>query len=151
MPLVYFLGLSWLKDWNIVLPTEDKMNAWLILVYLCLFSRKKQKSPNTEIRIVTSIQFSHSVMSNSLQPHGLQHARPHCPSPTPRACSNSCPLNWWCHPTITFSVIPFSSCLQTFQHQGLFQWVTFLHHMAKVLGVLVSTSAFRWIFRTDFL
>ena len=53
-------------------------------------------------------------MSDSLRPHGPQHARPPCPSPTPRVCSDSCPLNQWCHPTISFSVIPFSSCLQSF-------------------------------------
>ena len=53
-------------------------------------------------------------MSNSLWPHGLQHTRPPCPSPTPRACSNSCPLTWWCHPTISSSIVPFSSCPQSF-------------------------------------
>ena len=56
-----------------------------------------------------SVQFSHSVMSNSLRPHGLQHARPPHPSPTPGVCSNSCPLSWWCHPAISPSVVPFSS------------------------------------------
>ena len=61
-----------------------------------------------------SIQFSHSVMSNSFQSHGLQHARLPCPSSTPRACANSCPMSWWCHPTISSSVVPFSSCLQSF-------------------------------------
>ena len=59
-------------------------------------------------------QFSGSVMSDSLQPHGLQHTRPPCPSPTPRVCSNSCPLSLWCHPTILSSFIPFSSRLQSF-------------------------------------
>ena len=59
----------------------------------------------------SSAQFSHSVLSDSLWPHGLQHARLPCPSPTPRACSNSCPSSWWCHPTISSSVVPFSSCL----------------------------------------
>ena len=68
-----------------------------------------------------SVQFSHSVMSNSLWSHGLQHARLPCPSPTPGAYSNSCALSWWCHPTILSSVVPFSSHLQSFQHQGLFQ------------------------------
>ena len=58
-------------------------------------------------------QFSHSVMFDSLRPHGLQHARPPCPSPTPGACSNSYPSSWWCHPTISSSVIPFFSCLQS--------------------------------------
>ena len=65
--------------------------------------------------------FSHSVMSDSLQPHGLQHTRPPCPSPSPGVCSNSCPLSGWCHSTISSSVIHFSSCLQSSQHQGLFQ------------------------------
>ena len=59
-------------------------------------------------------------MSNSLQPHGLQHARLPSPSPSPRACSNSCPLNQWCHPTISSSVIPFSACLQSFPASGSF-------------------------------
>ena len=68
----------------------------------------------------SSVQFSHSVMSNSLWPHGLQHARRPCPSPTPEACSNSCPLSRWCHPTISSSVILFSSCLQSFPSSGSF-------------------------------
>ena len=61
-----------------------------------------------------SVQFSCSVVSDSLWPHGLQHTRLPCPSPSPRACSNSCPSSQWCHPTISSSVIPFSSCLQSF-------------------------------------
>ena len=64
--------------------------------------------------------FSHSVVSNSLQPHGLQHARPPCPSPSPGACSNSSTLSQWCHPTILSSVIPFSTCLQSFPASGSF-------------------------------
>ena len=67
-----------------------------------------------------SVQFSRSVVSDSLWPHESQHIRPPCPSPTPRACSNSCPLSWWCHPTISFSVVPFSSCLQSFPASGSF-------------------------------
>ena len=64
--------------------------------------------------------FSHSVVSTSLQPRGLQHTRLPCPSLTPRACSNSCLLSWWCHPTISPSVLPFSSCLQSFPASGSF-------------------------------
>ena len=67
-------------------------------------------------------QFRCSVMSDSLWPHGLQHARPPCPSPTPGACSNSCPSRQWCHPTIASSVVPFSSHLQSFPGKT-FQWV----------------------------
>ena len=74
-----------------------------------------------------SVQFSHSVMPNSLQPHGLQHAKPPYPSPTPRVYSNSCPLSWWCHPTILSSVVPFSSCLQSFPASGSFQMSQFFH------------------------
>ena len=68
----------------------------------------------------TSVQFSHSVVSNSLRPHGLQHSRLPCPSPTPRVYSNSCPSHQWCHPTISSSVIHFSSCLQSFPASGSF-------------------------------
>ena len=70
--------------------------------------------------ISVSVQFSHSISSDSLWLHGLQHTRLPCPPPTPRACSNSRPLSQWCHPTISSSSVPFS-CLQSFQHQGLFQ------------------------------
>ena len=70
---------------------------------------------------INSVQFSCSVMSNSLRPHGLQQARPPCPSPTPQVYSNSCPLSQWCHLTISPSVVPFSSCLQSFPESGSFQ------------------------------
>ena len=69
---------------------------------------------------VRSVQFSRSVMSDSLRPHRLQHARPPCPSPTPGVYSNSCPLSRWCHPTLSSSVVPFSSCLQSFPASGSF-------------------------------
>ena len=72
-------------------------------------------------------------MSNSLWPHGLQYARLPCPLPTPGVYSNSCSLSQWCHPTISSSVIPFSSCLQSFQTSGSFQMSQFLHQVAKVL------------------
>ena len=68
-----------------------------------------------------SVQFSHSVVSNSLWPHGLQHARPPCPSPTPGVYPNSCPLSQWCHPTILSSFVPFFSRLQSFPGSGSFQ------------------------------
>ena len=71
-----------------------------------------------------SIQFS-SVMSDSVPPHGLQHARLPCSSPAPGACSDSCPSSQWCHPTIKFSVIPFSSCLQSFPVSGTFLMIQF--------------------------
>ena len=87
-----------------------------------------------------SVQFSHSVMSNSFQPHGLQHARLPCPSLTPGACSNSCPSSWWCHPTISSSVIPFSSCLQSFPASGSFPMSQFFKSGGQSNGVSTSTS-----------
>ena len=83
--------------------------------------------------LCSSVQFSSSVVSNSFRPHEPQHAGPPCPSPTPRVYSNSCPLSWWCHLTISSSVIPFSSHPQSFPEQGLFQWVSSSHQVAKVL------------------
>ena len=68
----------------------------------------------------SSVQFGHSVMSDFLWSHGLQHARPHCPSSTPRVYSNCCPLSWWYHPTISSSVVPFSSRLQSFPESRSF-------------------------------
>ena len=76
-------------------------------------------------RTLSSVPFCRSVVSDSLWPHRLQQARPPCPSPTPRACSNSCPSSWWCHPTISSSVVPFSSCLQSFPASGSFQMSQF--------------------------
>ena len=80
----------------------------------------------------TSLHFSGSVMSNSLRPCGLQHARPPCPSPTPGDYSNSCPLSQWYHPTISSSVIPFSPQLQSFPASGSFKWVCSSYQVAKV-------------------
>ena len=91
-------------------------------------------------------------MSDSVPPCGLQDARLPCPSPTPRACSNSCPSSRWCHPTILSSVIPFPSCLQSFsQHQGLFHWVSCSHQVANVLELQLQHQSFQWVFRVDFL
>ena len=88
----------------------------------------------------SSVQFSHSVMSNSLQLHGLQHARPPCPSRIPGVHSNSCPLSRWCHSTVSFSVIPFSSCLQSFPTSGSFQMSQFFLSGSQSIGVSASTS-----------
>ena len=87
-----------------------------------------------------SVQFSHSVMSNSLWPGGLQHTRPPCPSPTPGVYPNSCPLSWWYHPTISSSVIPFSSHLQSFPASGSFQMSQLFGSGGQSIGVSASTS-----------
>ena len=88
----------------------------------------------------SSVQFSCSVVSDSLQPHGLQHTRPPCPSPTPGVYSNSCPLSQWCHPTISSSVVPFSSCLQSFPASGSFQISQFFTSGGQSIGVSASAS-----------
>ena len=90
--------------------------------------------------MVYSVQFSHSVGSDSLRPHGLQHTRPPCPSPTPRVHSNSCPLSRWCHPAISSSVIPFSSCLQSFSILGSFQMSQPFASGGQNIGVSASAS-----------
>ena len=88
----------------------------------------------------SSVQFSCSVVSNSLQHHGLQHPKPPCPSPTPGAYSNSCPLSWWCHPTISSSVVPFSSRLQSFPASGFLQMSQFFASGGQSIRILASTS-----------
>ena len=86
------------------------------------------------------VQFCHSVVSNSLRPHGLQHTRLPCPSPTSGVYSNSCPLSWRCHPTILFSVVPFSSCLRSFPTSGSFQMSPFFTSGSQNIGASASTS-----------
>ena len=81
----------------------------------------------------SKVQFSHSVVSDSLWPHESRHARTPCPSLSPKDCSNSCPLSRWCHPAISSSVVPFFSCPQSLPASGSFQWVNSSHEVAKVL------------------
>ena len=87
-----------------------------------------------------SVQFSCSIVSDSLWPHGLQHARPPCPSPTPIDYPNSCPLSRWCHPTISSSVIPFSSCPQSFPASESFQMSQLFSSGGQNIGVSASVS-----------
>ena len=86
------------------------------------------------------VQFSRSVMSDSLRPHRLQHVRLPCPSPSLGACSNSCPSGWWCHPTISSSVVPFSSSLQSFPASGSFPMSQFFESGGQNIGVSASAS-----------
>ena len=109
----------------------------------------QQKSPVQDGRLsiylyhlpqFSSVQFSRSVVSNSLRPHGLQHTQPPCPSPTPEVYSNSCLLSKWCHPTISSSVVPFSSRLQSFPTLGSFQMSQLFASSGQSIGVSASTS-----------
>ena len=113
--------------------------------------------------VASSVQFSHSVMSNSLWPHGLQHARLPCASPIPEVCSNSCPSSQWCHLTISSFVIPFPSHPGSFLASGSFPMThqianlmvsncwSHSHQMAKELELQPQYQSFQQIFRTDFL
>ena len=93
-----------------------------------------------ESAALSSVQFSRSVVSDSLWPHEPQHTRPPCPSPTPRVHTNPYPLCQWCHPTILSSVVPFSSCLQSFPASGSFQMSQFFASGCWTIGVSVSAS-----------
>ena len=105
-----------------------------------------------EIYIYTiSVQFSHSVVSNSLQPLGLQHASLPCPSPTPGASSNSCPSSRWHHSTISSSLVLFSSHLQSFPASGSSPMSQFFASGDQSIGASASHQSFQWIFRMDWL
>ena len=106
---------------------------------------------DTDNQIFSSVQFSRSVVSNSLRPHESQHARPPCPSPIPGVYPNSSPLSRWCHPTISSSVILSPPALNLSQHQGLFKWVSSSHQVAKVLELQLQHQSFQWTPRTDLL
>ena len=106
-----------------------------------MYKEEGKKGGRKEIKgRENSVQFSHSVVSDSLQPHGLQHARLPCPSPTPRAYSNSCPLCQWCYATISSSVVPFSSHLQSFPASGSFPISQSFASGGQSIGVSASTS-----------
>ena len=112
-----------------------------VYIYIYIFFFIVQQSESVYIYIcvcVCSVQFSHSVVSNSLQLHGLHHTRPPCPSPMPGVYWNSCPLSRWCHPTISSSVIPFSSHLPFFPASGSFPMSQFLTSGGQSIGTSVS-------------
>ena len=98
------------------------------------------KLPNYPLPQSPHLLFSCSLISNLLRPHGLQHARLFCPPPSPRACSNSCPLSQWCHPTISSTVIPFSSCLQSSPESGSFPMSWLFASGGQSIGASASAS-----------
>ena len=120
------LGSNWtFSEWS-SLPIPFNMASAVLLLH--------GGPPLSHLLLSLHHLFSWSVVSNSLWPHELQHARPPCPSLSPRVFSNSCPLSWWCHPTISFSATPpFPPAFNLSEHQGLSQWVSSLHQVAKVL------------------
>jgi len=105
---------------------------------------------SSSLRIL--LLFSHSIMSSSLVPRGLQHTSLLCPSPSPGVCSNSCPLSRWCHPTISTSFVPFSSCLQSFLASRSFPMSWLFLWNSQIIWASASISIFQMnIFRVDFL
>ena len=119
---------KWVANWEAIVFTRQQKVKSIFSGILC-------------IPLHTQLLFCCcSVMSNSLRPHGLQHARLPCPSPSPRACSNSCPLSQWCHSTTASSVVPCSSCLQSFPASGSFSRSQFFASGGWRIRVSASAS-----------
>ena len=117
-------------------PRYISLSLHASLFYLFLNLDSSLSSISNQITYpISSVQFSHSVVSDSLRPYESLHTRPPCPSPTPRVHPDSCPSSQWCHPAISSSVVPFPPASNPSQHQSLFQWVNSSHEVAKVLEV----------------
>ena len=136
--------LKFLKQ-KVVCGTEEETHIWEGGSWNCKEKFSDSKNPKPQFFQLqngghTQFSISGSVMSNSLWPHEPQHARPPCPSPTLGVHPNPCPLSRWCHPTISSSVVPFSSCLQSFPASGSFQMSQLLISGGQSIGVSASTS-----------
>ena len=168
LPLLTFLILGKLPDLSVLphlscvildkcAPTsvlyDLRQVAWHLLASHSQLSDLRQvTSPLfASISLLCSVHFSLSILSDFVWPQGLQQARVPWPSPTPRACSNSCTSSLWCHSTYSSSVINLASCNQNFQHLGLFQRVSFSHQVGRILELQLQHQSFQWIFSTDFL
>ena len=138
-------------------PNKFTSNSiYSVVFYLRHISVSETLFSETGIGIsgqTNSVQFSLVAQScpDSLRPHGPQHAKPPSLSPTPGVYSNSSPSSRWCHPTILSSVVPFSSCLQSFPASGSFKWVSSSHQVAKVSELQLQHQSFQWTLRTDLL
>ena len=155
---VWFLDLEYPLEKE--MATHSSTLAWWIpwteeLVGYSPWGHKEshttEKLTHTSKLYFSSLQFCRSVMSDFLQPHELQHARPPCPSPTPGVHPNSCPSSRWSHPAISSSVVPFSSCLQFFPASGSFQMSQRFTSGGQSIGVSASASVLPWTLRTELL
>ena len=124
------------KQNSLSLPASSHFTLWQIYCLLPIIPSLWVPFPPLPI---SSVQFSHSVMSDSLWPHRLQHTGLPFPPPSPGACSSSCPSSWWCHPTISSSLVPFS-CLQSFPASGSFPVSQFFTSGGQNIGVSASAS-----------
>ena len=133
--------------YSFILPlTSD-----ILTEIICHINTHLLKEIATWVTYFMLLLFSCSDMSNSLQPHGLQHTRLFCPSVSPRVCSNSCPLSQWYQPTISSSVAPFSFCPQSFPASGSFPVSQLFTSGGQSIGASALAQSLQWIFRTDFL
>ena len=127
----YFRALSDLTHTFSTSTGEPAACIYLLFTCASFMQSHCSNAPGT-----LQVQFSLSVLFSSLLPHGLQHARLPCPSPIPEACTNSCPLSQWCHPTISSSVVPSSSCLQSFPASGSWSFSFSISPFSEYLGLI---------------
>ena len=135
----------WQSAWALCILGGPKFH-W---VFTRTLYRKIQTLCPTQVKLL--VKFSCLVVFASLWPHGLQHARAPSPSPTLGVYSNLCPLSQWCHPTISSTVVPFSSCLQPFPASWTFPVSQFFASGGQILEFHLQHQSFQWIYRTDFL
>ena len=147
--------MLWEKEYLSYISFQNTLQiSWHQVAKSCLFSLAFLHPTGRigkSLAFRALLLFSHSVMSDSLWPHGLQNARLPCPSRSPGVCWNSCSLSRWCHPAVSSSVASFSSCPQSFPASGSFPTSWFLHQVAQVLELQLQHQSFQWIFRVDFL
>ena len=142
---VYF---SHIQMWELDHKEDLVLKNWTVLLNC---SAGEDSGESLGLHGDKTLLFSHSVVSDSSPPLGLWHARLLCPSPSPRACSNSCPLSWWCHPNISSSITHFSFCLQSFPASGSFVICQVFALSGQSIGLQLQHQSFQWIFRIDFL
>ena len=114
----------------------------MLSLHVCWYPLSMLRKIPSILTLFSSVQFSLWVMSDSLRPHESQHARPPCPSPTPRVYSHACPSSQWCTPTVSSSVVPFSSCPQSLPASGSFPMSQFFTWGGQSIGVSASASVF---------
>ena len=139
-PSTHILILVVLEEENLWLYRNECGKFWVLFSLIFIAQSSYLLQLPSMAMVLLCIQFSRSVVSDSLRPHESQHTRPPCPSPTPGVHSNSSPLSWWCHPAIPSSVIPFSSCPQSLPASGSFRMSQLFAQGGQRIGVSASAS-----------